>query len=67
MNCKKFCHVDTRCFQLSGKFEWLIHYLFFVMNGFVFLNPLKCQFCTNRDTFLAGNTKSANERSFKWS
>ena len=51
---------------LVSKFEWLIHYLFLVFNDFVFLNPLKCQFCTICDIFLAFNMKNDNKISFKW-
>ena len=67
MGLNTFYHVDTKYFDLSGKFEWLIHYLLFVMNHFVFLNPLKCQFCTICDTFLAFKMKNENEISFRWS
>ena len=67
MGLNTFYHVDTRYFHLSGKFEWLIHYLLLVMNDFVFLNPLKCQFCTICDIFLAFNMKNDNKISLKWS
>ena len=65
MGLNTFYHLDTRYFYLSGKFEWLIHYLLLVMNDFVFLNPLKCQFCTICDIFLAFNMKNDNEISLK--
>ena len=65
MGLNTFYHVDTRYFHLSGKFEWLIHYLLLVLNDFVFLNPLKCQFCTICDIFLAFNMKNDNEISLK--
>ena len=64
---KTFYHVDTDDTHLFGKFEWLIHYLLLVKNDFVFLNPLKCQFCTNCDILLAFNMKNDNEISLKWS
>ena len=62
-----FYQLDTRYFHLSDKFEWFIHYLLLVMDDFESLNPLKCQFCTNGDTFSNFNIKNNNERSFKWS
>ena len=65
MGLNTFYHVDTRYFHLSGKFEWFIHYLLLVMNDFVFFNPLKCQFCTICDIFLAFIMKNDNEISFK--
>ena len=67
MVLNSFYQLDKRYFHLSGKFEWLIHYLFLVMNDFVFLNPLKCQFCTNCGIFSDFNIKNNNERSLKWS
>ena len=51
MDLDTFYHVDARYFNLSGKFELLIHYLLHVMNDFVFLNPSKYQFCTICDNF----------------
>ena len=66
MGLSTFYHVDTRYFNLSGKFEWLIHYLFVVLNDFVFLILLKCQFCTNGDIALDFNRKNNNKRSLKW-
>ena len=65
MCLKTFYHVDKRYFHLSGKFVWLIHNLLLVMNDFVFLNPLKCQFCTNCDIFVGFNMKNENEISLK--
>ena len=67
MVLNSFYQLDTRYFHLSGKFEWLIHYLLLVLNDFVFLNPLKCQFCTICDIFLAFNMKNDNKISLKWS
>ena len=66
MGLNTFYHVDTRYFHLSGKCEWFIHYLLLVMNDFVFFNPLKCQFCTICDIFLAFIMENDNEISFKW-
>ena len=66
MGLNTFYHVDTRYFHLSGKFEWIIHYLLLAMNGFVFLNALKCQFCRNCDIFSDFNIKTDNEKSLKW-
>ena len=66
MVLNSFCQLDTRYFHLSGKFEWIIHYLLLAMNDFVFLNPLKCQFCTNGDILSDFNVKNNNERSLKW-
>ena len=66
MVLNSFYQLDTRYFHLSGKFEWLIHYLLLVLNDFVFLNPLKCQFCTNGDIFSDFNIKNNNKRSLKW-
>ena len=65
MGLNTFYHVDTRYFHLSGKFEWIIHYLLLALNDFVFLNPLKCQFCTNCDIFLAFNMKNDNKIGLK--
>ena len=65
MGLNTFYHVDTKYFYLSGKFEWLIRYLLLVMNDLVFLNPLKYQFCTICDIFLAFNIKNNNEISLK--
>ena len=65
MGLNTYYHVDTRHFHLSGKFEWLIHYLLLVLNDFVFFNPLRCQFCTNCDIFSDFNIKHNNERSLK--
>ena len=65
MVLNSFYQLDTRYFHLSGKFEWLIHYLLLVLNDFVFLNPLKYQFCTNCDIFSDFNIKTDNERSLK--
>ena len=67
MVLNSFYQLDTRYFHLSGKFEWLIHYLLLVLNDFVFLNPLKCQFYTNGDMFSDFNIKNNNKRSLKWS
>ena len=67
MGLNSFYQLDTRYFHLSGKFQWLIHYLLLVLNDFVFLNPLKCQFCTICDIFLAFNMKNDNKISLKWS
>ena len=67
MVLNSFYQLDTRYFHLSGKFEWLIHYLLLVMNDLVFLIPLKCQFCTICDIFLAFNMKNDNKISLKWS
>ena len=61
-----FFPLDKRYFHLSGKFEWLIHYLLLVMNDFLLLNPLKCQFCTNGVIFSDFNIKNNNERCLKW-
>ena len=66
MVLNSFYQLDTRYFHLSGKFEWLIHYLLLVMNDFLLLNPLKCQFCTNGDIFSDFNIKNNNERCLKW-
>ena len=63
MGLSTFYHVDTRYFQLSGKFEWLIHYLLVVLNDFVFLNPLECEFCTNGDIFCDFSIKNNNKKS----
>ena len=65
LKLNSFYQLDTRYFHLSGKFEWLIHYLLLVMNDFVFLNPLKCQFCTICDIFLAFNMENNNEIALK--
>ena len=67
MGLNSFYQLDTRYFHLSGKFQWLIHYLLLVMNDLVFLIPLKCQFCTICDIFLAFNMKNDNKISLKWS
>ena len=67
MGLKTFSHVDKRYFHLSGKFEWLIHCLLFVMNDFVLWNPFKCQFCTNCDILSGYNQKNDNGISLKWS
>ena len=65
MGLNSFHHVGTRYFHLSGEFEWLIHYLLLVLNDFVFLNPLNCQFCTNCGIFSDFNIKNNNKRSLK--
>ena len=64
MGLNTFYHVDTRYFHLSGKFEWLIHYLLLVINDFVFLNPR--QFCTNCGIFSDLKIKNNSERSLIW-
>ena len=66
MGLNTFYHVDTRYFHLPGKFEWLTYYLLLVLNDFVFLNPLKSQFCANCDIFSGFNIKTENENSLKW-
>ena len=58
MVLNSFYQLGTRYFYLSGKFEWLIDYLLFVMNAFLFLNPLKCQVCTNCAIFSDFNVKT---------
>ena len=60
-----FYQLDKRYFQLLAKFEWLINYLFLVMNHFLILSPLKCQVCRNFDIFFVFNIKSKNEKCFK--
>ena len=66
MDLNTFYHVDTKYFHLSGKFEWLIHYILLVLNDFVFLNAVKCQFCANCDIFSDFVIKTDNEKSLKW-
>ena len=61
-----FYQLNKRYFHLSEKFEWLIHYLLLVVNEFLFLNPFKCQACTNCAIFCDFNIKSNNTRSLKW-
>ena len=65
MGLNIFYHLDRTYFHLSGKFDWLIHYLLLVMNHFVFLNTGKCQFCKICETFLVFNIKNDNEISLK--
>ena len=65
MALNSFYQLDTRYFHLSGKFERLIHYLLLVLNHFVFLMLLKCQFFTNGDIFFDFNIKTNNEKSLK--
>ena len=65
MDLNTFHHVDTRYFHLPGKFEWLTYYLLLVLNNFVFLNPLKCQFCTNCDILFDFNIKTDDEKGLK--
>ena len=61
MGLSTFYHVDTSYFHLSGKFEWLIPYLLLVLNDFVFLILLKCEFCKNGDIVLDFNRKNNNK------
>ena len=62
MGLKTFYHVDRRYFHYFGKFEWLIHYLLLLMNDFVFLNPLKCQFRTNSTFFVILTQKTRTKK-----
>ena len=66
MGLNSFYQLDRRDFHLSGKFEWLIHYLLLFLNDFLFLNPLKCQFCINGDISTDFSIKNKNKRCLKW-
>ena len=59
LNC--FFQLDTRYFHLYGKFESLIHYLLLVLNDFVFLKRLECQFCKNGDILSDFSKKNNNK------
>ena len=66
MGLKSFYQLDTTYFHLSSKFAWLIHYLLLGLNDFVYLNPLKCQFCTNFNHVCDFNIQNNNKRTLKW-
>ena len=65
MALNSFHQLDKRYFHLSSKFEWLIDYLLLILNHFVFLMLLKCQFFKNGHIFFDFNIKTKNENSFK--